>query len=281
MVVDDIVVVGAKPLFMTDYIACGKVVPERIADIVARHRARPARPPAPRWSAARPPSTPACSAPTTTTSPGAATGVVEADALLGADRVRDGDVVIALASSGLHSNGYSLVRHILAQRGIALHRPVGRPRRHRRRGAARADPRSTRRRCSALLDAASAAPSTRSATSPAAASPPTSPGCCRVGSWVEVDRSTWSPRARVPRAERPGRHDARERRGHLESRHRHVRGRGGGCRGRRRSPPLSAPASPPGRSGSVTTGATDLDGFEQGAKGVDGGAVRLVGSYRE
>src|SRR3982751_3652745 len=35
MVVDDIVVVGAKPLFMTDYIACGKVVPERIADIVA------------------------------------------------------------------------------------------------------------------------------------------------------------------------------------------------------------------------------------------------------
>jgi phosphoribosylformylglycinamidine cyclo-ligase len=34
MVVDDIVVVGAKPLFMTDYIACGKVVPERIADIV-------------------------------------------------------------------------------------------------------------------------------------------------------------------------------------------------------------------------------------------------------
>ena len=49
---------------------------------------------------------------------GAATGVVEADGILGADRVRDGDVVLALASSGLHSNGYSLVRHIVARDGI-------------------------------------------------------------------------------------------------------------------------------------------------------------------
>ena len=44
---------------------------------------------------------------------GSTTGVVEADALLGPERVRAGDVVIAMASSGLHSNGYSLVRHVL------------------------------------------------------------------------------------------------------------------------------------------------------------------------
>src|SRR5699024_3733645 len=49
---------------------------------------------------------------------GAATGVVDADEVLGADRVRAGDAVLALASSGLHSNGYSLVRHIVAGAGI-------------------------------------------------------------------------------------------------------------------------------------------------------------------
>ena len=47
MVVDDIVVCGAEPLFMTDYIACGKVVPERIAAIVSAASPRPAR-----WRAA-------------------------------------------------------------------------------------------------------------------------------------------------------------------------------------------------------------------------------------
>jgi phosphoribosylformylglycinamidine cyclo-ligase len=52
---------------------------------------------------------------------GAGTGVVEADRLLGADRIRKGDAVIAMAASGLHSNGYSLVRHVLLnEAGLAL-----------------------------------------------------------------------------------------------------------------------------------------------------------------
>jgi phosphoribosylformylglycinamidine cyclo-ligase len=56
---------------------------------------------------------------------GAATGVVERDAILGPERVRPGDVAIAMASSGLHSNGYSLVRHVLLQTaGWALDREV-------------------------------------------------------------------------------------------------------------------------------------------------------------
>ncbi|MBO1268907.1 phosphoribosylformylglycinamidine cyclo-ligase [Arthrobacter cavernae] len=123
MVVDDIVVVGAEPLFMTDYIACGKVVPERIADIV-------------RGIAA------ACSVAGTALVggetaehpgllgeheydvAGAATGVVEADALLGPDRVRAGDVVIGMASSGLHSNGYSLVRRVINHAGWSLDRHI-------------------------------------------------------------------------------------------------------------------------------------------------------------
>ena len=51
---------------------------------------------------------------------GAATGVVDADMLLGPERVADGDVLIAMASSGLHSNGYSLVRSVVARTGLAL-----------------------------------------------------------------------------------------------------------------------------------------------------------------
>ncbi|MET8814671.1 phosphoribosylformylglycinamidine cyclo-ligase [Streptomyces sp. NPDC004549] len=120
MVMDDIVVCGAEPLFMTDYICVGKVHPERVAAIVkgiaegcvlagcalvggetAEH---PGLLGADDFDVA-----------------GAGTGVVEADRLLGPDRIREGDAVIAMASSGLHSNGYSLVRHVLLERaGLAL-----------------------------------------------------------------------------------------------------------------------------------------------------------------
>jgi len=124
MLVDDLVVCGAEPLFMTDYIACGKVVPERIAQIVTGIAAA--------CVAAR------CAllGGETAEHPGllgadeydlagSTTGVVEADALLGAERVRAGDALVAMRSSGLHSNGYSLVRHALLQRpGWSLDRHV-------------------------------------------------------------------------------------------------------------------------------------------------------------
>jgi len=112
MVVDDLVVCGAEPLFLLDYIACGKVVPERMAEIVGgiAEGCRQAR----------------CAliGGETAEHPGimdddaydlAATGVgvVESDNVLGSDRVREGDVVVAMASSGLHSNGFALVRHSL------------------------------------------------------------------------------------------------------------------------------------------------------------------------
>ncbi|MEZ5184898.1 MAG: phosphoribosylformylglycinamidine cyclo-ligase [Candidatus Nanopelagicales bacterium] len=112
MVVDDLVVCGAEPLFMTDYIATGKVVPERIAAIVSGIAAgceqagcallggetaeHPGLMAADEYDVA-----------------GAGTAVVEADRLLGPDRVRTGDAVIAMAASGLHSNGYSLARKVL------------------------------------------------------------------------------------------------------------------------------------------------------------------------
>ncbi len=116
MLVDDLVVCGAEPLFLTDYIATGRVVPERIAAIVkgiaeacvaancaliggetAEH--------------------PGLLGPDEYDVAGSTTGVVEASQLLGPGRVRPGDAVVAMASSGLHANGYSLVRHVLLAEG--------------------------------------------------------------------------------------------------------------------------------------------------------------------
>jgi phosphoribosylformylglycinamidine cyclo-ligase len=119
MVVDDLVVCGAEPLFMTDYVVCGRVEPERVAQIVGGIADGCLRAGC------------ALIGGETAEHPGhfgvddfdvagAATGVVDADRLLGPDRVRIGDAVIAMASSGLHSNGFSLVRAIIDAPGAGL-----------------------------------------------------------------------------------------------------------------------------------------------------------------
>lgn len=114
MVVDDLVVCGAEPLFLQDYIAVGRTVPERVSDIVsgiadgcviagcallggetAEH--------------------PGLMEPDHYDISATGVGVVEADNLLGPDRVRPGDILIAMGSSGLHSNGYSLARKVLLE----------------------------------------------------------------------------------------------------------------------------------------------------------------------
>ncbi|QCB95141.1 phosphoribosylformylglycinamidine cyclo-ligase [Cellulomonas shaoxiangyii] len=123
MVVDDIVVVGAKPLFMTDYIACGRVVPERIADVV-RGIAAACSVAGTALVGGETAEHPGLLGPDEYDVAGAATGVVEADGLLGPDRVRAGDVLVALGSSGLHSNGYSLVRRVIQVAGWGLERHV-------------------------------------------------------------------------------------------------------------------------------------------------------------
>ncbi len=115
MVVDDLVVCGAEPLFMTDYLACGRLVPERVAAIVAGVAAacRVARCALLGGETAEHPGLMAAD---DFDLAGAATGVVDAADLLGAERVRAGDVLVALASSGIHANGLSLVRHVLLDR---------------------------------------------------------------------------------------------------------------------------------------------------------------------
>lgn len=114
MCVDDLVVCGAEPLFLQDYIAIGKVVPEKVASIVE--------------GIAEGCVQAGCAllGGETAEHPGVmgendydvsatAIGVVEADELLGPHRVRQGDVIIGMGSSGLHSNGYSLARHVLLE----------------------------------------------------------------------------------------------------------------------------------------------------------------------
>ncbi|NDK88752.1 phosphoribosylformylglycinamidine cyclo-ligase [Gordonia desulfuricans] len=116
MCVDDLVVCGAEPLFLQDYIAIGKVVPETVAEIVA--------------GIADGCVIAGCAllGGETAEHPGlmrddhydlsaTAIGVVEADQVLSPEKVRAGDTVIAMGASGLHSNGYSLARKVLLDWG--------------------------------------------------------------------------------------------------------------------------------------------------------------------
>ena len=116
MVVDDLVVVGAEPLFLTDYIATGKVVPERIAAIVAGIAEGCVRAGC-ALVGGETAEHPGVMGEDEYDVSGTGIGIVEADAALGPERVRAGDVLLALGSSGLHSNGYSLARHVLLPAG--------------------------------------------------------------------------------------------------------------------------------------------------------------------
>jgi len=123
MVVDDLVVCGAEPLYLTDYIATGKVVPERIAEIVGGI-AKACEATNTALIGGETAEHPGLLDPDEYDLAGAATGVVEYDALLGPHRVTSGDAIVALASSGLHSNGYSLVRRVIGNTGWSLDRHV-------------------------------------------------------------------------------------------------------------------------------------------------------------
>ncbi len=278
MVVDDIVVVGAKPLFMTDYIACGKVVPERIADLVAGI-ARGCAETGTALVGGETAEQPGLLGPKDYDLAGAATGVVEADRMLGADRVRPGDTVLALASSGLHSNGYSLVRHIVAGAGI---RYADRAAEFGTTwGEALLEP--TRLYTAPLLRLI-----TESGAGVHALSHVTGGGIAanlaRVlpqGTWVQVDRSTWSPPPVFRVLAEAGSLDLEDTEGTWNL--------GIGFLAVVASDKADAATSALAHEGiaawQVGTVSSDPrpggDHWEQGAKGVDGGAVRLVGSYSE
>ena len=121
MCVNDIVCSGAEPLFFLDYIACGRNVPERIAEIVAgvaegcvqagaaliggETAEMPGFYPEDEYDLA-----------------GFAVGLVDRERILDSSAMREGDALIALPSSGVHSNGFSLVRRVFEVEGGALER---------------------------------------------------------------------------------------------------------------------------------------------------------------
>ena len=123
MCVNDIICCGAKPLFFLDYIACGKNVPERIADIVkgvsdgcvmagaaligGETAEMPGFYPVDEYDLA-----------------GYSTGVVDKDKIINNATMQEGDAVIALASSGVHSNGFSLVRKVFDVENKDIKTPV-------------------------------------------------------------------------------------------------------------------------------------------------------------
>ena len=123
MCVNDIICCGAKPLFFLDYIACGKNVPEKIAQIVSgvaegcvqsgcaliggETAEMPGFYPEDEYDLA-----------------GFSVGVVDKSRVLDKSSVTEGDVIIALPSSGVHSNGFSLVRKVFDVERIDLGKPV-------------------------------------------------------------------------------------------------------------------------------------------------------------
>ena len=115
MCVDDLVCAGAEPLFLLDYLAVGKLVPEQVEQVVAGV-AEGCRQAGCALLGGETAEHPGVMGADDLDLAGFAVGVVERDAMLGPDRVRAGDVLVGLASPGLRSNGYTLARHVLLER---------------------------------------------------------------------------------------------------------------------------------------------------------------------
>jgi len=116
MCVDDVVACGAEPLFFQDYIATGEVVPERIAEIVGGI-ADGCRKAGCSLVGGEIAEHPGVMEPEEYDLAGFCVGVVEKDRIIDGSRVKPEDRVIGIASSGLHSNGFSLVRKLLFDSG--------------------------------------------------------------------------------------------------------------------------------------------------------------------
>jgi phosphoribosylformylglycinamidine cyclo-ligase len=113
--VNDVLVQGAKPLFFLDYVAFGALDPQAVEAVVAGVAAG-CRENGCALIGGETAEMPGIYTPPDFDLAGFIVGMVEEDEVLGADRVRAGDVIVGLASSGLHTNGYSLARRIVAER---------------------------------------------------------------------------------------------------------------------------------------------------------------------
>ncbi len=124
MCVDDLVCTGAEPLFLLDYVVSGKLVPDQMEALVSGV-ADGCRQAGCALLGGEMAEHPGAMGPGEFDLAGFAVGVVERDAMLGADRVAAGDALVGLASPGLRSNGYTLARHVLLERaGRSLDDPA-------------------------------------------------------------------------------------------------------------------------------------------------------------
>ncbi|MCC5946981.1 MAG: phosphoribosylformylglycinamidine cyclo-ligase [Nitriliruptoraceae bacterium] len=126
MVVDDLVVTGAEPLFFNDYVSVGALDPQRVADLV-RGIAEGCAEANCALVGGETAEHPGLLGEDEFDLAGFGVGVVERDAMLGPHRVQPGDVLLALPSSGPHSNGYSLIRRIVAGLDLEAHHGLDRP----------------------------------------------------------------------------------------------------------------------------------------------------------
>jgi phosphoribosylformylglycinamidine cyclo-ligase len=126
MVVDDLVVSGAEPLFFNDYISVGRLDPERVASLVTGI-ADGCQQAGCALVGGETAEHPGLLAEEEFDLAGFGVAVVERAEILGPDRVAPGDALVAMASSGLHSNGYSLVRRIIGDLDLDGHHGLSSP----------------------------------------------------------------------------------------------------------------------------------------------------------
>ncbi|MFG6120374.1 phosphoribosylformylglycinamidine cyclo-ligase [Thalassobacillus sp. B23F22_16] len=119
MCVNDIVAQGADPLFFLDYIACGKNNPDQVEQIV-KGIADGCEASGCALIGGETAEMPGMYEPTEYDLAGFAVGIAEKEELITGEDIRPGDAVIGLASSGVHSNGFSLVRKIIAEQNLNL-----------------------------------------------------------------------------------------------------------------------------------------------------------------
>jgi len=119
MCANDVVCTGAEPLFFLDYVALGRLVPEEVAALVGG-MAEGCREAGCALLGGETAEHPGVVEEGRFDLAGFCVGVVEEDRVLGPHRVREGDVVLGIPSSGLHSNGFSLVRRALEDAGVGL-----------------------------------------------------------------------------------------------------------------------------------------------------------------